>query len=1002
MLMPQPECIRSNITSRLHHYYKLDWQRLPRGAGEKDPHVPILVSKDILSCKRIVVFFGDNIQEMGTLSGRLINEKAIWFGSCIGWVKHIRDSDPRKETGIVIANCGELIWSRKQAEAVSMGKWYAIKRKTIVDPPYELKAKNQIPGNRDVEEHIRCVFDQILRPIVKQSVVSVNVISVAQSTNTLIRVLQEDWSVWKWHMSSIVTAGSFTFTNQDIFFNDDFSYFWRKRCRAYMLPSGRNAHYVSESQSFGCPMISSGPEPSHLEEILPHVYEEIVDYFKLLSRKPAYQDDLVPGGYIVKPDPPTNLWGYKDFTKAGKRTALFAGNADDPQHNVEHAVNPSVEALSGNIGESEQGVNREPEADNFDGPSEPSTSIGQPIGGHSAANFSAASIPIPGASQATSKEALGHSRLGREPPPVPAVIHPLGRVSNPTSVPVLKTDQVHGPLSPDSPVRFGMASTPSMTGTPAAQYGTRSSSLHPDVGLHGITSHTHLADDVSRQDHINDPLNKMNRVGSVASLATEENEEHVYRTSRPEQADEDHVPEYDKPYDPLDDPRDIVERLNSLDSFFDTTPATSTRQASPANDEQSSFQRGGHATDEVVDNRDVVAGTTTRDSFLPSNRPSTLARTQIQRIAMEDQSSERSDDGYDWVPGYLDVKGQLVRPGDPDYKPKLDKGCDHPVKRVDNKPKKGKGHDHPVKRAEDNRLGIIIPSPSRSATQTKVDDDGVRDDARNTSTAAIDRPVVPDSPSGVPHSEHLSSSPTHYGPDQYAHMQHDNVVQGVDISGIGVAISPGVPSAYGGDSSHTIQPQTPDHGHDHGSGHNQQSHGSYSGRPGYTPEMARTPGAWATSTSSAGGHSGSYRIRGSNDYGSSPFARSRQGSSPYAETHQGAASRRPSESNQGGSRRPSYPQYVASRHPSDPHNGSSPYAESHQGAPRRPSDPQHGSSPHAESQHAASRRPSASSRGVASHPQSQSPEPRPRTDSLRRYHREKSPCCDDDLYCGHY
>lgn len=356
------DCIRAHITTNLIHRNNMEMRNVPSNATEENgkPHIKILVSRNIERSKRVIVFVGEASQPLGTLSGRLINEKDICFGSYIDWVTQAQKTDFRHEIGIVIANVGELVWCKSEARCMTQNAWYALPRESGVSLPYEMTSANVVERNEDAEAHIRCVFQDILGPLVKQGPLSIDCIGIAQTGNTLVRFLQKDWSDWGANMSSIVTLGSFIFARE--FFRPEFHQFYVKRCRTYIQKeSDQPAQfvYVDQDRYSECPIISAGEEVDHIESIFPFVHQYVSDYFKMLCREPGYTNDsLVRGAIIPQVEERDNVWwkehvGLMEYTEvesAGSvmgtppvTEAVHAGEAEEPKKTIS-ALSPVQEA----------------------------------------------------------------------------------------------------------------------------------------------------------------------------------------------------------------------------------------------------------------------------------------------------------------------------------------------------------------------------------------------------------------------------------------------------------------------------------------------------------------------------------------------------------------------------------------------------------------------------------------------------------------------------------
>ena len=140
---------------------------LPLGATETDNHVPILVSPNISSRKRVIVVFGERNQDLGIFSYRVIGDDGLNVGSCFNLVNAVQqgpaatsdDSVP----GIIIANPGQLLWHRGGGRAVTATEWQNLPRASAVDEPFRVdEVQNRIPSNGNFQEHVNYVFEHVL------------------------------------------------------------------------------------------------------------------------------------------------------------------------------------------------------------------------------------------------------------------------------------------------------------------------------------------------------------------------------------------------------------------------------------------------------------------------------------------------------------------------------------------------------------------------------------------------------------------------------------------------------------------------------------------------------------------------------------------------------------------------------------------------------------------------------------------------------------------------
>ena len=107
----------------------------------------------------MVVYFGESSQDLGIFAYRSIGQISLAAGSCIDFVDTI---ERVPGCGVVIANCGQLIWYRRGHRAVTQQTWSAVPRKTGVSLPYKVDPeKNRVPGHGTVQEHVDSVFEWV-------------------------------------------------------------------------------------------------------------------------------------------------------------------------------------------------------------------------------------------------------------------------------------------------------------------------------------------------------------------------------------------------------------------------------------------------------------------------------------------------------------------------------------------------------------------------------------------------------------------------------------------------------------------------------------------------------------------------------------------------------------------------------------------------------------------------------------------------------------------------
>lgn len=195
---------------------------LPLGTPTTEPHVPIFVSPDLKSKKRIVLIVGESEQELGVIAHRVIggaggvdkgsmvhiarallqnehvqNKHQAEDGNHAGGTTGTNDPAP----GIILANTGELWWWPKGRRGLTpRGAQGAPMRSAVHwgrfsdDGPQGGASPNAVPRNGSPAAHVRCVFEQVLEnaELVAADAV-VQVVGVGDGASAVQRVLDADW-----------------------------------------------------------------------------------------------------------------------------------------------------------------------------------------------------------------------------------------------------------------------------------------------------------------------------------------------------------------------------------------------------------------------------------------------------------------------------------------------------------------------------------------------------------------------------------------------------------------------------------------------------------------------------------------------------------------------------------------------------------------------------------------------------------------------------------------
>ncbi|KAF1964716.1 hypothetical protein BU23DRAFT_547122 [Bimuria novae-zelandiae CBS 107.79] len=180
------------------------------------PHIPILApAAEVLKArKRVLVVINDHAyQDLGILAYReLQREGGVNGGSVINFVKGLASRtranvDPGLEgrlskdgagferdedvPGLIVLNTAQLLYSHKYNKALSFRSWDALPRKSVIhDAVKYYEVENRVDGHRTPEEHIKTVFETVIKnPDFVSPGAEVYVVAIESGVESLISIL---------------------------------------------------------------------------------------------------------------------------------------------------------------------------------------------------------------------------------------------------------------------------------------------------------------------------------------------------------------------------------------------------------------------------------------------------------------------------------------------------------------------------------------------------------------------------------------------------------------------------------------------------------------------------------------------------------------------------------------------------------------------------------------------------------------------------------------------
>ncbi|KAL2827847.1 Arb2 domain-containing protein [Aspergillus pseudoustus] len=294
------ECIRRIVSTRLRDLGLVTLQLLLTSSPIK-PRVPVLVSKNLKTARRIIVVFGEPVQDLGIWAYRTVGAESINAGSAVDFAKAVlKPSENGKgEVALVLANMGQLIWHCTSGRAMTVHSWMAQPRPSAVESAPSETKRNKIRGNENWEAHVSSVFDGILaaRGKLVREDAKIDIIGLAEGGLGAIRYLSLNWKTWRHHISAICLSNPLHTKAANLIPQcdqptgaDSLAAFVASRCRAYLLSGEPLGIPLFDSPEHGCNCYSSG-EGLNVECIMPKAWPHMLEWLDRAYADPGYCED---------------------------------------------------------------------------------------------------------------------------------------------------------------------------------------------------------------------------------------------------------------------------------------------------------------------------------------------------------------------------------------------------------------------------------------------------------------------------------------------------------------------------------------------------------------------------------------------------------------------------------------------------------------------------------------------------------------------------------------
>ncbi|KAK8099279.1 arb2 domain-containing protein [Apiospora kogelbergensis] len=294
------EALEKEVHSRLEAL-SLEKVLLPFGSiSSSEPHVPIFMSTDLKTKSRVVVVFGETMQDLGMLAHRVIGGPGgVDKGSLVSIVRALQaqKSGPGDDSapGIILANTSQLVWSAELKRALCQVAAEGAPMPSAVHGGMLITDdKNRVAENRTAKDHVRYIFEKVV-PACTRVDAALDIIGLGDGADVVEDYL--DWGVTWSRLQGRVRCFAILggFKAVDELQCESFKAFLREKACAWVTasdplgtlisgPDG-NPHTTTFSRH-GCPVYSSG-EPCYVECLLIKAHTAVLDWLQAVALTPS-------------------------------------------------------------------------------------------------------------------------------------------------------------------------------------------------------------------------------------------------------------------------------------------------------------------------------------------------------------------------------------------------------------------------------------------------------------------------------------------------------------------------------------------------------------------------------------------------------------------------------------------------------------------------------------------------------------------------------------------
>ncbi|CAP81250.1 hypothetical protein E8E15_008759 [Penicillium rubens] len=216
----------------------MHFMKIPQGSENQ---VPIMVSGNIDTAPRVVVFVGEIIEDLGIFSYRDACDDGLAFGSIIGFAKGLLGENAKHSpNALILANPGQDVWHNAGGSPMTAESYRAQHRASAAVRERPLSGRNDVIGNRSIDEHVKNIFERVLLRHGFRVGARIDIVGLSEGGTAAMAYLRKKWSFWRPHISSLTMINPEMILNMgikddDLEFPESFAWFMKYRCRGWIV-----------------------------------------------------------------------------------------------------------------------------------------------------------------------------------------------------------------------------------------------------------------------------------------------------------------------------------------------------------------------------------------------------------------------------------------------------------------------------------------------------------------------------------------------------------------------------------------------------------------------------------------------------------------------------------------------------------------------------------------------------------------------------------------------